>query len=258
MRSVWSGAIGFGLVNIPVKLFTATESSELDLDMLDGRDLAKIKFKRVNETTGREVPWEQIVKAYNYEGLYVVLDDADFEQANARKTKMIDIEDFVKIEEVDAIYYESSYYVAPETTGVKAYGLLRQALLKTGKVGVATFVMRSKEKLALVRATDQSIVLHRLHFPEEVRDTDELKLPEDNSFKPKELEIAVTLINQQTSSFDNTKYQNTYAHDLLEIIERKAKGVKKRPQKMEVVHSESSDLMAQLKASLNIKRNKAS
>ncbi|HEX2936453.1 MAG TPA: Ku protein [Bacteroidales bacterium] len=258
MRSVWSGALGFGLVNIPVKLYTAIETSELDLDMLDRRDFANIRFKRVNEKTGSEVPWENIVKAYNYEGQYVVLEDDDFEQANAKKTKMIDIEDFVKLEEVDSIYYESSYYVAPEATGNKAYSLLRQALLKTGKVGLATFVMRSKEKLALVRATDKLIILHRLHFPEEIRDTAELKLPENDTFKPKELDIAVTLIDQQTATFDTAKFQNTYAKDLMAIIERKAKGIKKQPQKMEIVHSTSSDLIEQLKASLNMKRNKAS
>lgn len=258
MKSIWTGAIGFGLVNIPVKVFSATESSELDLDMLDQRDLSNIKYMRVNENTGKEVPWDNIVKGYKYNDQYIVLEDADYEVANAKKTKMIDIETFVKIEEVDTIYYESSYYVVPDTNGAKAYGLLRQALYKTGKVGVATFVMRTKEKLALIRATDKVIILHRLHFPEEVRDTSGIDLPKEPSFKEKELSIAESLIDQQTEKFDISQYKNTYAQELMRIIEEKAKGIQKKPDKMKVVHSKTQDLMAQLKASLELKHKKAS
>lgn len=258
MKAIWSGSIGFGLVNIPVKLFAAIESSELELDMLDKKDHANIRYQKVNENTGKEVDWENIVKGFKYNDEYVVLEDADFEQANAKKTKMIDIEDFVKIEEVDAIYYENAYYVAPDANGSKAYHLLRQALLKTGKVGIATFVIRSKEKLALLRATEKVIILHRLHFDEEIRDIKDLNLSENNSFKGKELEMAISLINQLTEDFDIKSYKNTYSEELLEIIKQKAKGVKKPKSKMEVVHSKSKDLMSQLKASLEIKHGKAS
>ena len=141
MKAIWSGTIAFGLVNIPVKLYAATESSELQLDILDKKDHANIKYLKVNENTGKEVEWEDIVKGYKYNDEYVVLDESDFEEANAKKTKMIEIENFVKIEEVDAIYYENSYYVSPDASGSKAYYLLQQALLKAGKAGVATFVI---------------------------------------------------------------------------------------------------------------------
>ncbi len=258
MKAIWNGAIGFGLVNIPVKLYAATESSELELDMLDKKDHANIKYLKVNENTGKEVAWEDIVKGYKYNDEYIILDDADFEQANAKKTKTIDIEDFVKIEEVDAIYYESSYFVAPDASGFKAYHLLQQALLKTGKAGIATFVMRSKEKLALLRATDKVILLHRLHFHEEIRDSRELNLNEKATFKGKEIEMAISLINQLSGTFDITAYKNTYSGELMQIIKQKARGVKKPKSKMKVVHRETRDLMSQLKASLELKHGKAS
>jgi DNA end-binding protein Ku len=258
MKAIWSGSIGFGLVNIPVKLFAATESSELELDMLDKKDHANIRYLKVNENTGKEVEWEDIVKGYKYNDEYVVLDDSDFEMANAKKTKMIDIEEFVKIEEVDAIYYENSYYVAPDEKGSKAYYLLQQALMKTGKVGIATFVMRSKEKVALLRATDNVIILHRLHFNEEIRDTKDLGLAEKSTFKGKELDMAVSLINQFSDKFEIKAYKNTYSEELMQIIKQKAKGIKKPASKMKVVHSKSKDLMSQLKASLEMKHGKAS
>jgi DNA end-binding protein Ku len=258
MKAIWSGSIGFGLVNIPVKLFAAIESSELELDMLDKKDHANIRYLKVNENTGKEVNWEDIVKGYKYNDEYVVLDDSDFEQANAKKTKMIDIEDFVKVEEVDAIYYENAYYVAPDANGSKAYHLLRKALLKTGKAGIATFVIRSKEKLALLRATEKVIILHRLHFDEEIRDTKDLNLSENATFKAKELEMAVSLINQLSEKFDIKAYKNTFSEELMQIIKQKAKGIKKPKSEMKVVHSKSKDLMSQLKASLEIKHGKAS
>src|SRR6185369_10368808 len=140
MRSIWTGAIGFGLVNIPVKMYSATESSSLDLDMLDKKDHSNIKFKRVNEKTGREVPWANIVKGYKLPNDdYVVLTDKDFEAASVKKTKTIEISDFVKESEIESLYYETPYYLEPDKSGARAYALLRQALLKTKKVGVASF-----------------------------------------------------------------------------------------------------------------------
>src|SRR6476661_2420142 len=133
MRPIWTGAIGFGLVNIPVKLYSATESSSLDLAMLDKKDHSNIKFMRVNEKTGKEVKWESIVKGYKYNDEYVILDDKDFEAANAKKTKTIEISDFVKEEEIDSVYFESPYYLEPDKSGTRAYALLRAALIKTKK-----------------------------------------------------------------------------------------------------------------------------
>src|SRR5688500_10303771 len=145
MRSIWKGAIGFGLVNIPVKLYSGTQGSELDLDMLDSKDHSAIKFKRVNERTGKEVPWDQIVKGYLLNDEYVILEDDDFEKANPENTKTINITDFVDEAEVDPVYYENVYFVEPEKSGARAYYLLLEALKKTGKVGIATYILRSKE-----------------------------------------------------------------------------------------------------------------
>src|ERR1700752_4663904 len=178
MKSIWTGSIGFGLVNIPVKIYSATESSTLDLDMLDKKDHSNIHFKRVNEKTGKEVAWENIVKGYKLPNdEYVVLADKDFELASAKKTKTIEISDFVKEEEIESMYYESPYYLEPDKSGARAYALLREALQKTKKVGIATFVMRSKESLAVLRASDKVIVLNRIRFEEEIRDPSNLDLP---------------------------------------------------------------------------------
>src|SRR5687767_7692426 len=151
MRAIWSGAIGFGLVNIPVKLFSATQGSELDLDMLDKKDHANIKFQRINANTGKVVPYENIVRGYKLDGQYVVLTDEDFKKASPEKTKMIEIAEFVQEKDIDSMYYEAPYYLEPEKSGVKAYGLLRDALKKTGKAGLGTYVLRSKETLGLIK-----------------------------------------------------------------------------------------------------------
>jgi DNA end-binding protein Ku len=258
MRPIWTGSIGFGLVNIPIKIYTAIESSKLELDMLDKNDLSNIRYLRVNESTGKEVKWENIVKGYKYEDRYIILEDEDFEAANAKKTKLIEITDFVKMEEIDQIFYENAYFLEPDKSGKKAYLLLKEALLQTGKVGVATFVMRNKENLAVLRPTDKMILLHRLHFAQEIRKPDALDLPDKSDIKGKELQMAITLINQTTGDFDINQYKDTYVEEIMKIIERKAKGQKKIVPKFKVVHSKSQDLMEQLKASLEMKRKKAS
>src|SRR5262245_8283279 len=137
MRAIWSGAIGFGLVNIPIKIFSAVESSTLDLDMLDKKDHSNIKFQRINEKTGKEVAWENIVRGYNLDGKYVVVDEKDFEKVRPEKNKLISINEFVDEAEIDTMYYDTPYYLAPDKQGMKAYNLLREALEQTGKVGLS-------------------------------------------------------------------------------------------------------------------------
>ena len=258
MRPIWTGAIGFGLVNIPIKLYSATESSTLDLAMLDKKDHSHIKYQRINEKTGKEVSWENIVKGYKINNDYVVLDEKDFEAASAKKTKTVEISDFVKEEEISSIYYETPYYVEPDKSGTRAYELLRQALLKTKKVGIATFVMRSKESLAILRAEEKVIILNRIRFEEEIRDIKELTLPEKTVVKPAELQMAISLINQLSHKFNISAYKDTYTADLMKVIHAKAKGQKIKTPQMKVVHSTTKDLMSQLKASLDTKRKKAS
>lgn len=256
MRPIWTGAIGFGLVNIPVKLYSATESSNLDLDMLDKKDHAHIKYKRVNENTGKEVEWGNIVKGYKINDEYVVLDDKDFEAASAKKTKTIDISDFVKEDEISSLYFETPYYLEPDKSGTRPYRLLLEALKKTKKVGVATFVMRNKEALAVLRPEKDVIVLNKIRFEEEIRDTEELKLPNNTDVKPAELKMAVTLIDQLSGKFDISKYKDNYNDELLTLIKAKAKGKKIKAPQMKVVHNKTQDLMEQLKASLNNKKKK--
>jgi DNA end-binding protein Ku len=260
MRPLWTGAIGFGLVNIPVKLFSAVQSSDLNLDMLDKKDHSHIKYMRVNEHSGKEVDWENIVKGYKVNDKYVVLDDKDFEAANAIKTKVIEISDFVNEKEIESIYFEMPYYLVPDKSGDKAYYLLKEALQKTGKAGMATFVMRNKESLALLRASDNIIILNRLRFAEEIRGTADLELPAKAAIKPTELKMAISLINQLSEKFDITQYKDTYSAQLMKIIKAKSKGAKPAAPHMKVVHSRAKDLMSQLKASLstNTKRKKAS
>ena len=249
MRAIWTGAIGFGLVNIPVKIYSATQGSELDLDMLDKKDHSHIKFKRVNEDTGKEVAWENIVKGYKLDDRYIVLTDEDFEKASPEKTKIIDITEFVDEAEIDGMYYDTPYYLEPEKSGTKAYVLLRDALLKTGKAGFGSFVLRNKENICLIRAMEEVLVLNKLRWAQEIRPVDELNIP-TGSPKPAEMKMAIELIRSLTGKFDISSYKDTYTDELLKLIKAKAKGGKPAKPVLRVVHSPKKDLLSQLKASL--------
>jgi len=257
MRAIWSGAIGFGLVNIPVKLFSATQSSELDLDMLDKKDHANIKYQRVNANTGKEVDWDNIVKGFKVDEDYVILDDKDFEKASPEKTKLIEIAEFVNEKDIDSIYYETPYYLQPEKSGAKPYALLRDALKKTGKAGLGTYVLRNRESLVLIKAADDLLILNKIRFQDEIRETAELDIP-NIKIKPAEMAMAVQLIEQLTTEFDISNYKDTYTEQLMKLIMAKAKGKKTTAPKMKIVHSKSKDLMAQLKESLSAPKRKAS
>lgn len=253
MRPLWKGTIGFGLVTIPVKLFSATQDSELDLDMLDGKDQAHILFQRINADTGKEVPFERIVKAFDLDGKYVVLEDADFKNAAVEKSDVILIKDFIKEAEVEAKYYEKPYYLAPDQGGARAYALLREALKKSGKVGVASFVMRTKEHPAVLQPDGDVLILNQMRFAEELRKSDELDLPKVQKIAPAEMKLAMQLIDQGAGSFDISKYKDEYTAALMKAIKAKAKrkGKAKKETGMKVVHKKpSTDLMAALKASL--------
>jgi len=258
MRAIWTGAIGFGLVNIPVRIFSATQDSSLDLDMLDKKDHAKIRFKGVNEESGKEVPWENIIKAYDYNGKYVVLDDEDFKKASPEKSKIITIEEFVMEEEIPSIFYETPYFLEPQKSGQKAYALLRDALNKSKKVAVGNFVMRSKESLCVLKPMDNAILLQQIRFAQEIRNINELDIPNKLTIKTGEMQMAMALIDQLTAKFDISKYKDTYSDQLLKLIQAKAKGKKLAPSPLRVVHSRSKDLMSQLKESLGTKKKKAS
>ncbi|MCG9790874.1 non-homologous end joining protein Ku [Flavobacterium algicola] len=256
MRAIWTGAISFGLINIPIKIYSAIDSSTLDLDMLDKEDHANIKFKRVNEHTGKEVAYSDIVKGFKIDDKYVVLDDEDFEAADAIKSKTIDILSFTLEDDIDSLYYEQPYYLEPDKGAAKAYALLRDAMQKSGKVGVTSFVMRSKEALAILKPYKNVIVLNKIRFEQEIRDTKDLKLPAvSKKTTAKELDMANKLIEQLTEKFDISAYKDEYSKKLMQIIKAKGKGTKTKKPELKVVHKQKDDLMEMLKASLENKKS---
>lgn len=256
MRSIWNGSINFGLVTIPIKIYSASEERRLDLDMLDSKDHARIRYKRVNENTGEEVEWKDIVKGFKKDDTYIVLEDEDFDQANIKKSRSLEIEAFIKEEEVSEVLFKKPYFIEPQKEGGKAYNLLKDALKKTKKLGLATFVMRQKENLALIGVYKDVLVLHVIRFAEEIRDPSSLNLP-DTKVAKKEVDMALALIEQYTQKFDFEGYKDVYNNQLLEIIENKAKGHKPKAEKHDLKPTPAKDLIAQLKASLE-KRKKAS
>jgi len=230
-------------------MYSASEDRKLDLDMLDRHDHARIRYKRVNERTGKEVEWKDIVKGYKIEDNYVILDDEDFDKANMKKSRTLEIEAFIKEEEVAEVLYKKPYFLEPQKEGGKSYNLLRDALKKTKKLGLATFVMRQKENLCLIGVYNDIMVAHIIRFSDEIRDGGDLKLPTTKVSK-KEVDMALTLIDQYTEKFDFKKYKDVYNDQLLKIIQAKGKGKKSRIKKFDSKATPAKDLMAQLKASL--------
>ena len=251
MRAIWTGSIGFGLVNIPVRIFSATQESRLDLDMLDKHGHAKIRYARINSDTGKEVAWGDIVKGYLMDDKYIVLTDADFEKVAPEKNKMININEFADESAVDSVFYETPYYLEPSKGGEKAYVLLREALKQSGKVAIGQFVMRNRDSLCMLKAQDDMLLLQKMRFPEEIRDYSDLNIPADITVKPAELKMAQALINQLTpKKLSLEKYKDTYDEELMKIVTAKSKGKKVATPHIKIVHSKSKDLMEQLKASL--------
>lgn len=250
MRAIWSGAISFGLVNIPVKLYSGTDEHGLDFNMLHEEDLSPIKYVRVCRADGEEVPYDEIVKGYEYrKGDYVILTDQDFEKANLKKTKAIDIYDFVPESEIESVYFEKPYYLEPAVGAEKPYALLRQALEKSGKVGIAKYVIRNREHLGAIKPRENLIILEQLRFQGEIRDHQELKLPGEIA-EASELKIALALIDQLSSHFDPSQYKDTYVTEVKEIIEEKVKGNEIRPKGEAPRPTEVKNLMEMLKKSL--------
>lgn len=251
-RPIWTGTIAFGLVNIPVKLFSAVSESSLDLDMLDKKDKAHIRYKRINENTGKEVAWGNIVKGYKLNGNYIVLEDKDFEQAAAEKTKRIEITSFVAEAEIDPIYYDTTYYLEPDPKDQKPYALLREAMKKSGVVGMGSFVMRNREQLCVIKVLQQALVLSKIHFEDEIRSLDDFKIPTTAvKVSAAETKMATALIDHMKAPFDISQYKDQYTAQLLKFIRNKAKGKKAAPAAaVKKVPEDVSDLLAQLKASL--------
>jgi DNA end-binding protein Ku len=227
-RSIWKGAISFGLVYIPVQMYSASRANALDLDLLDRHDFAPVGYQRINKKTGKVVAWNDIVKGYQYEkGKYVALSDEDFKRANVMASQTIEIARFVESQVIPPEFFDTPYYLEPAKGGAKVYALLRETLRRTGKSAVATFVMRGKQHLASVHPHGRVLVLETLRFAEEIRAPDDLDLPAESEkaagLAPKELAMAERLVAEMTDEWNPEEYENTYRHDLMKRIQEKIK-----------------------------------
>lgn len=267
-RALWKGAISFGLVHIPVELFSAEKHADLDLTLLDRRDFSRIGYKRVNKKTGEEVAWDNIVKGYEYErDQYVVLSDEDLRRANVEATQTIDILAFVDARQIPLSYYEQPYYLVPTKQGGKVYALLRETLRHADKIGVAQVVIHTKQHLAALYVMGNAIVLDTLRYDDEIRSVDEFDLPKanhkDTGISEKELKMALTLVDGMAEDWKPSNYHDTYREDVLALVKKKIKAhqtktitlpekAENAPRKAEVI-----DLMALLKRSIAGKGAKA-
>lgn len=227
-RAIWTGSIDFGLVTIPVKLVSAEASNDMDFDLLDKRDFSRVRYKRVNEKTGQEVPWDAIVKGYEYEkGEYVALNDEDFRRANVEATQSIPIAEFVDQQAISPLYFDKPYYLEPLKNGRRAYALLREVLRRSGKVGIAKVVIRSRQHLAALLVEGPLLVLNLLRFMHELRDASALDLPAASekgaAVSPQELKMAERLVDAMVSKWNPQQYRDEYHEDLLKLIDKKVK-----------------------------------
>jgi DNA end-binding protein Ku len=259
-RGLWKGAISFGLVNVPVELHSAKRrTSELDMTMLDKRDLAPVGYKRVNKATGKEVPWAEVVKGYEYQNdKYVVLSDEDFRRANPEAAKTVDIQAFVELADIAPQYFETPYYLIPGKRGEKAYALLRDTLKKAGKAGIATVMIRTKQHLAALIAQDELLVLNTLRYHDELKKASEFEIP-DAKVSAKEMDMAMRLVDDMADKWQPARYKDKFKDDLLKRIEEKVEAGQTEeitePEKgaREPKSADVVDLMSLLKKSIEKK-----
>jgi DNA end-binding protein Ku len=259
-RSIWRGAISFGLVNVPVKLYSAVSKKTVRFNQLHDKDNQRIQMKRWCPSEDQEVPYEEIVKGYEISpDHYVVITPEELEGLDPKKTRTIDIEDFVDLEEIDPLYYEHPYYLVPDTGAGKAYQLLMTALQESRKVAIARVVIRSKEYLTAIRPADGVLTLETMLFADELVPTSQLdELPEDDvKATEREVEMAKQLIESLSAEFDPTRYRDEYRERVLDLIERKAQGEEITIQAVPEEPAKVPDLMAALEASLDAAKKPA-
>jgi DNA end-binding protein Ku len=251
-RSLWTGSITFGLVNIPVKLFTAVREQDIHFHMLHDQDHVRLQRKMVCPADGKEVHNEHVVKGYEVApGQYVVIQDEDLEAAAPKKSHTIELEDFVELDQIDPVYFDRPYYVVPTEQGTKAYRLLVEAMDKSKKVGIARFVMRNKEYLCALRPVDGALVLETMHFNDEVVPLKDVDVPIKSKVDDREIKMATQLIDSLTTRFKPEKYRDTYRDAVMQIIEKKAEGEEiVAPPPVEEKKGRVTNLMAALEASL--------
>jgi DNA end-binding protein Ku len=250
--TIWKGAISFGLVNIPVKLHSAVREDQIRFRLLDKEKLCPVKYQRVCTNNGQEIPWERIVKGYEYEkGRYVVLEDEDFEKAAVATSKAFEIQSFVKEEEIDPRYFEKPYYLVPDRGGAKAYALLREAMRETSTVAIGTLTLRQKQYLAGIKVVGDGLVLDLMRFASEVVAEDEFRFPQQEDLRPQEVKMAKQLVENLTEEFRPENFKDEYQANLRKIIQAKLKG--KKVDLKEAAEPEPTgviDLMARLEESL--------
>ncbi|MGD0967853.1 MAG: Ku protein [Candidatus Aquilonibacter sp.] len=225
-HAIWSGAINFGLVTIPVKLFTAVRTDELSFNMLHAKDEGRIKYERTCSVDGKPVPWDEIVKGYEYEkGQYVVLTDEDFKKVNPEATQSVDILEFVDLDTINPMFFDKPYYLEPSKQGKHAYALLREALNESNKVAIARVVIRTKEYIAAVKPIGEALVLELMHWASEIVEESTLELPEKEKLPEAEMKMARMLIDTMSvTAFEPEKFKNKYHDELLAMIEARAAG----------------------------------
>lgn len=257
MRAIWSGSLSFGLVNIPVKLYSAIEEQGLNFTLLHEKDLSQIRYARFCKSEEKEVSYDEIIKGYEYsKGQYVTLSEEDFDRANIRITHAIVVLDFVSESEIDPIYHEKPYFLEPDKGAEHAYALFREALGKTAKVGIGKFVLRNREHLVEIRPETNGIILEQLRFKSEIRDIQQLNLPENERLDEREIDMALALIGQLTKKFNPEDYKDTYTEELKRVIEEKIAGKTPSIKGTPPVPTRVPDLMETLRRSLEAERQK--
>jgi DNA end-binding protein Ku len=258
-RSLWRGAISFGLIYVPIEMYSATKEHSLSLHFLDSRDFAPVGYERINKTTGKSVDWQHIVKGYEYEkGQYVALSDADFQHANVKASETIEISSFTEAKDISPVYYQTPYYLLPGKGGEKVYALLAQALESSRKVAVATFVMRGREHLCVITASGGSLMLITLRFANEILPA--MRPAAGKAAKPKEAEVAMArkLVDEMSSEWKPEEFHDTYREDLMRRIREKIDNdethvLGSAPKKSPRPKAEVVDLMDALKNSLKLR-----
>lgn len=251
MRAIWKGHISFALVTIPVSLFSATKRNEISLHYLHKGDLSPVSYKRFCDAEDKEVAWEDLTRGYEYEkGQYIEITDEDLDKADVELTKTIQVLEFVSESEIDPVYFDKPYYLEPQKGGERAYALMRDALAHSGKVGIARVVLKSREHLAAVKPVGKMILLGMMRFAHEIVDPSSLQLPDVSVPSGKEMDLARTLIDSMTDTFDPTRYKDDYYDKVLSIIQAKVAGVAVKPGQAPKQPGKVVDLMEVLKQSL--------
>lgn len=252
MRSIWKGSIGFGLVNIPVRLYTATEEKDVKFNSLHEVCGTQIRYRKHCPTCDRDVEQDEIVRGYQYEkGYFVTIDDEDLEAIPVKTTRQVEIVDFVDLPEIDPIYYQKSYFLEPDAGAEKPYALLREAMQQTNKVAVAKVSIRQRESLACVRVYQRALVLETMHYPDEIRATERLSgIDTEVEISERELDMAIKLVENLSEPFNPEKHQDTYRAELLELIRRKIEGQPEKERAPAPAAGKVIDLMEALEASL--------